>query len=112
MSRGIHCWLDEAEIGWGESIVAKIQDGLRRARYVIVVLGTELSKKKWAPRELDAALTLEIDSGKNMVLPLIVGSPDEVLATLPFIRNKRYLHWDGKPDLVEKELRKLVRRQV
>ncbi len=47
-----------------------------------------------------------------MVLPLIVGSPDEVLATLPFIRSKRYLHRDGKPDLVEKELQKLVRRQV
>jgi hypothetical protein len=111
MGQGIHCWLDEAEIAWGESIVAKIQEGLRLARYVIVVLSAELLKKKWAPRELQAALTLEIDSGKNIVLPLIVGSADAVLAPLPFIRDKLYLHWDGKPAIVEKELQKLVRRQ-
>jgi hypothetical protein len=40
-----------------------------------------------------------------------VGSADAVLAPLPFIRDKLYLHWDGKPAIVEKELQKLVRRQ-
>lgn len=73
MRRGIHCWLDEAEIAWGESIVKKIQEGLTLAHYVIVILSAELLQKKWALRELQAALTLEIDSGKSVVLPLIVG---------------------------------------
>lgn len=48
--RGISCWIDEAEIAWGESIIAKIQEGLSRARYAIVVLSPQLLQKKWAQK--------------------------------------------------------------
>jgi hypothetical protein len=111
-SRGIHCWIDQAEIAWGESIVSKIQAGLTLARYVIVILSPRLLQKKWAPRELQSALTLEIESGKNVVLPLIVGDPNTVLAPLPLIRDKRYLIWQGDASEVEQELRKLVRKPL
>ena len=37
-SGGISCWLDEAEVRWGESIVSKVNEGLNSSRFVIVVL--------------------------------------------------------------------------
>lgn len=109
---GIACWIDEAEIAWGESIVAKIQEGLARARYVIVILSPQFVRKPWAQKELRTALTLEIDADRNIVLPLLVGEPHSVLASLPFLREKRYLSWTGDPGDVERELRTLTRRHT
>lgn len=110
--RGVSCWIDEAEIAWGESIVAKIQEGLSRARYVIVILSPNLLQKKWALKELRSALSLEIESARNVVLPLIVGDPSTVLASLPFVQEKRYLTWSGDPSGVERELRTLARKHT
>jgi excisionase family DNA binding protein len=108
--RGISCWIDEAEIAWGESIVAKIQQGLSRARYVIVVLSPQLLQKKWAQKELRSALSLEIEAARNVVLPLIVGDAHSALASLPFLQEKRYVTWNGDPSSVERELRILARK--
>jgi len=35
---GVSVWLDEAEIAWGDSITAKVNEGLKSSRYVVVVL--------------------------------------------------------------------------
>jgi TIR domain len=110
--RGISCWIDEAEIAWGESIIEKIQEGLSRARYVIVVLSPQLLQKNWAQKELRSALALEIESDRNVVLPLIVGDALSVLASLPFLREKRYITCDGDPSRVEGELRMLARKHT
>lgn len=111
-ARGISCWIDEAEIAWGDSIVEKIQHGLSRARYVIVVLSPQLLQKQWAQKELRSALALELASDRNVLLPLLVGDPHSLLASLPFLREKRYLTWDGDPTAVEGELRTLARRHA
>jgi len=76
---------------------------------VIVVLSPQLLQKRWAQKELRAALTLEIESDRSVVLPLVVGDPQLVLASLPFLQDKRYLIWDGNPHAIEKELRTLFR---
>ena len=73
---GVRCWYDEAEIGWGESIVQKVQEGLARSRYVIVVVSGYLVKKPWVQKELRTALTLEIEAEETRVLPLLVGKRD------------------------------------
>jgi hypothetical protein len=110
-SCGIQCWFDEAEIAWGESIVGKIQDGLTRAQFVIVILSSHFLRKQWTQKELRSALSLEIETGRATVLPLLVGDADELLSELPFLREKRYLRWTGDPSLIERELRVLLRRK-
>jgi len=107
----IHCWLDQAQIAWGESLVSKIQDGLVRARFVLVVLSPTFLRKPWAKKELSSALTMEVESGRNLVLPLLCGDPKSLLSTLPFLGDKRYLIWQGNVAQIESELRALVRRQ-
>jgi hypothetical protein len=111
-SRGIRCWLDEAEIAWGESILSKIQEGMARARFVLVILSPQFLQKSWPQKELRSALTLEIEAERSIVLPLLVGDPNLLLASLPFLKEKRYLVWGGDPTVVERELRMLVRRQA
>jgi len=36
----ISYWLDTVEIGWGDSIVTKLNEGLTASRYVLVLLST------------------------------------------------------------------------
>jgi len=113
-SVGIRCWYDQGEILWGDSIVGKINEGLRQSRFVIVVISPTLLQKTWATKEMNAALSQEIDAGQTRVLPLIVGTDDEVRniqSHLAIQRDKRYLRWSGDPDEIAKELRALIRRE-
>ena len=112
-SVGIRCWYDRGEIMWGDSIVGKINEGLRSSRFVIVVVSPALLKKAWATKEMNAALSQEIDSGETRVLPLVVGTDEElrqITAQLVIQRDKRYLRWRGDPKEIEVELRALIRR--
>ncbi len=95
---GISCWYDEAEIIWGDSITQKVNDGLAKSRYVIVVFSSTFVQKNWPQRELNAVLNQEASTGEVKVLPLIVGSVQEkgqILAQFPLLNDKRYLPWDG-----------------
>ena len=113
-SAGIRCWYDRGEILWGDSIVAKINEGLGCSRFVIVVISPALLRKTWATKEMNAALSQEIDSGTTRVLPLMVGSNQEVRQIrdqLAIQRDKRYVRWSGRPQEIERELRLLIRRE-
>ena len=72
-SVGIRCWFDYGEILWGDSIVDKINEGLKYSRFVVVIVSVDLLQKRWAIKEMNAALSQEIESGRIRVLPLMVG---------------------------------------
>jgi len=113
-SVGIRCWYDRGEILWGDSIVGKINEGLRCSRFVVVVLSPVLLRKSWATKEMNVALSQEIDSGTTRVLPLMVGSAEEIQQMtneLAIQRDKRYVRWSGEPQAIEVELRALIRRE-
>jgi hypothetical protein len=106
---GITCWLDEAEIRWGDSLVDKVQEGLRNSRFVIVVLSGTFLAKPWPRRELASALSLESSSGVVRVLPLLVGGEQErqsALAELPLLSDKLYFCWEGDPRQVVEAMRR------
>lgn len=103
----IACWVDEAEIRWGESLSEKINEGLASSRFVIVVLSQSFLEKSWARRELHAALNQEANTGAVRVLPLLVGDQEErrgILEALPLLNDKRYIPWDGSGEAVEAAL--------
>src|SRR6266404_5136319 len=53
---GITYWLDEAEVGWGDRITEKINEGLSHSHYVVVFLTEAFLKRKWPQTELGGAL--------------------------------------------------------
>jgi hypothetical protein len=108
IAAGITCWLDEAEIHWGDSIVDKVTLGLRDSDFVIVVLSKVFVAKPWPRRELASALSRELSTGTVRVLPLIVGNDEErefVLRELPLLHDKLHLTWDGDARPVIRALR-------
>lgn len=106
---GISSWLDEAEIRWGDSVIDKINDGLRDSRFVIVVLSMTFVKKPWPQRELASALSAESSTGHIRVLPLLVGDPherDAILNQLPLLRDKLHLTWERDTTRVVEAMRR------
>ena len=67
--RGIKVWIDELAIGWGDSLRAKIDSGLKRSRFGIVVISRHYIKKGWTKYELDGLVGKEMICGKT-ILPI------------------------------------------
>lgn len=95
---GITAWFDEAEVHWGDSLTAKVNEGLRVSRFVVVVLSPAFVGKNWPERELNAALNIETSTGQVKVLPMLIGTASEratILGRYPLLNDKAYLVWDG-----------------
>lgn len=102
-------WLDEGEILWGDSIINKINDGLGRSRYVVVVLSEASVNKNWPLLELNAMMSIEAEEGNVKILPLLKGN-DEVIRTIRskmiLLRNKSFLKWKNNPAEIVNALKK------
>lgn len=98
-------WLDEAEINIGDSLMAKIDEGMKLSRYFAVVLSTKSINAPWVKKELDVAMNREIASGEVVVLPLLY-EPCELPG---FLKGKLYADF-SKPEEYEQTLAKLLRR--
>ena len=69
---GIRVWLDEAELKIGDSLIEKIRDGIDNVNYVAVILSSNSIKSRWVQKEIDVAMTLEINGNEIKVLPLML----------------------------------------
>jgi hypothetical protein len=69
---GANVWLDDSEIGLGDSIVARVQHALTSADYVAVILSPHSVQSKWVQRELEVALNQELKTGETKILPLLL----------------------------------------
>lgn len=100
-----HVWLDEAEIDIGDSLIAKIEEGMKLSRYIAVVLSKKSICAPWVKKELDVAMNREIVSGEVVVLPLLY----EQCVLPEFLKGKLYADF-SKPEDYDAVLGKLLRR--
>ncbi len=81
--RGLAVWFNSFTAGLG--LRSQMEDGLRRSTFGVLILSTNLFRKKWAVEELDALLTLE-EAGEVRIIPLWLGvTTDEVRSFSPMI---------------------------
>lgn len=66
---GLSVWYDEFELKIGDSLRQKIDKGLSKSRFGIVVLSRNFIKKGWTNYELDGIIT-KVVSGEQVVLPI------------------------------------------
>jgi hypothetical protein len=67
---GVRVWFDQAALSLGDSLRQRIDDGLRRARYGIVILSPSFLSKHWPVAELNGLFAREAASGKKAILPV------------------------------------------
>ena len=66
---GLKVWYDEFELKIGDSLRRKIDLGLARSKFGIVVLSNNFIKKGWTNYELDGIIT-KSNTGEQVVLPI------------------------------------------
>jgi hypothetical protein len=87
-ARGLEVWFDEFELRIGDSLRRKIDAGIARSRFGIVVLSHAFFAKDWPQYELDGLVTMSV-SGKQVLLPLWHEiSKDEVMNQSPSLADK------------------------
>jgi TIR domain len=66
---GLKVWLDEHEIHIGDSLRGKLDAGLAKSRFGIVILSPNFFSKRWPKSELDGLVARE-NEGTKVVLPI------------------------------------------
>jgi hypothetical protein len=102
-------WIDEGQIGPGDSLSDAMNEGLRSSRYVIVLLTPRFLDGPWARRELNAALQMEVRRDRTLVIP-IVADP-RALVRYPLLLDKLYLSWSDGVDRVAEQVAELFQRR-
>lgn len=69
INKGVKVWYDEFELKIGDSLRRKIDQGLSKSRFGIVVISRSFIKKGWTNYELDGLITKSI-SGQQTLLPI------------------------------------------
>ncbi len=87
-AHGLVVWYDEFELKIGDSLRRRIDTGIARSRFGIVVLSPPFFSKGWSQYELDGLVTMAV-SGAQVLLPLWHGiSKDEVVRHSPSLADK------------------------
>lgn len=69
-ARGIDTWYDEFELRVGDSLRRKIDQGIARSRFGLVVLSPAFFAKNWPQYELDGLIAVEMSGGAGRLLPV------------------------------------------
>jgi len=90
---GISVWYDGAEIKLGDSILAKMQEGIQRSRYGLILFTpgflSSTSGFRWG--EVEAYLAEQLASGRTNLLPLVAGVDHEAFQRkMPLLKSRRY----------------------
>lgn len=90
-SLGIKVWYDTTKMKWGDSMREKIDDGLRKSKFGVVVLSPNYiaDGKYWTKAELDGLFQMESVNGKTLLPIWHELTKKEVLNFSPIIANKK-----------------------
>lgn len=69
VNAGLKIWIDQLELKLGDSIRNKIDIGLSKSRFGVVILSPSFINKTWTQRELNGLMAIE-DQGEKVILPV------------------------------------------
>jgi hypothetical protein len=69
-ARGIDAWYDEFELRVGDSLRRRIDQGIARSHFGLVVLSQAFFAKNWPQYELDGLIAVEMSEGARRLLPV------------------------------------------
>lgn len=108
---GVKVWYDTSQIRWGDSMRERIDDGLRKSKFGIVILSPNYiaDGKYWTKAELDGLFQLESINGKTLLPIWHELTKKQVMDFSPIIANKKAMSTAiMTPEEIAKELVKLI----
>lgn len=87
--RGYRVWRDRGQLTLGDSLTAKINEGLAASRFGIVILSKAFLLKNWPQAELNALQARAVAEGRKVILPIRRDLDHEEMAKhLPLLGDK------------------------
>lgn len=83
-NKGVHVWLDESETHVGDSLSAKLQQGLQESEFLGLWVTQNALSSPWVTREWQSKLVDEVCSTRVVVLPLLA----EEVSLPAFLKDK------------------------
>jgi hypothetical protein len=81
-ANNVDAWFSKWEIKPGDSIRAKIEEGLEGCEYFIIVLSKSSITRPWVQKELDAATVRNIGGKVRKIIPIKIGDCGDLPPTL------------------------------
>lgn len=80
-------WFDKWKIDPGDSIVGKINDGLKQANYFFLCFSSSGIHSEWLGREWMSSLAREIEGTGIKIIPIVLtgGGPPPILADKKYV---------------------------
>ncbi|MCC6612464.1 MAG: toll/interleukin-1 receptor domain-containing protein [Anaerolineae bacterium] len=100
---GVRYWVDHEQVGIGESVIKKIEEGIRDSKHVLVCLSTNLGVSNWCRAEYGVILHRYFTGTTNKrVLPLYLEnlSDDDIPILLYDLRRADYSKKDEFSELI------------
>jgi hypothetical protein len=111
-SSGLRVWFDQAELSIGDSLRERIDDGLARSSFGIVILSPAFFQKHYPARELNGLAQREIE-GEKVILPIWHKVTDtEVRRFSPPLADRVAAQWSDGLETVVDKLFAVVGKQV
>jgi hypothetical protein len=85
-AQGARIWIDLWEIGVGDSIVERINEGIAASDYLLALLSPNSVASRWVKEEINAALVTTIEQRGAKLLPVLL----EECSLPPLIATRRY----------------------
>jgi TIR domain-containing protein len=85
-SAGHEVWFDDWEIGLGDSIVGRMNEGLAAVAYLVLCCSSSGVSAPWISREWMSALASQLNGHGVKVLPVVLpgGAPPAILADIKY----------------------------
>lgn len=88
-ARGVDVWFDEFELRIGDSLRRKIDYGIARSRFGLLVLSPSFFAKNWPQYELDGLVARDVHEGGGRLLPIWHGlTKAELLSHSPSLADR------------------------
>jgi len=70
IKRGLRVWVYYRELRLGDKLRERIDEGLRRSRFGVVIVSPRFFAKQWPQTELNGLVALEMADGRKRILPI------------------------------------------
>ena len=109
---GVSVWFDQTELKLGDSLRHKVDEGLARCRYGVVILSECFFGKHYPERELNGLAQREIDE-QNVILHVWFGIDEkDVRAVSPPLADKIVVKWEQGLHVVAATVLEIVRPDI
>jgi hypothetical protein len=110
---GVSVWLDTFILKVGDSLRQKIDEGLSKSRYGVVVFSPSFFEKKWPQTELDGLFAREMGGKKTVILSVRHHiSIEELVEKVPLLAGKLILDSSEGVPAIARKLVEVIRPEA